>query len=87
MTEWDIAAIIIFLFLIEIIIWHKKKKKLVGICFNVCTGLLALFPVSYLLSQAGISLPVNLMTGTASAVLGPPGVALLSGVVFVASWF
>ena len=74
MTEWILTAALILLLLLQLWIWHRKRKKLAGLCFNACTGLLALF------------LPVNFLTGTASAVLGAPGVALLSGAVFAASF-
>lgn len=86
MTEWILTAALILLLLLQLWIWHRKRKKLAGLCFNACTGLIALFPMSFLLAQAGLSLPVNFLTVTASAVLGAPGVALLSGAVFAASF-
>ena len=87
LTEWILTSVLVLLLLFQLLLWHKKRKKLAGFCFNAFTGLLTLFPVSFLITQAGLSLPVNFLTGAASAILGAPGVALLSGAVFAASCF
>lgn len=72
MTEWILTSVLVLLLLFQLLLWHKKRKKLAGFCFNAFTGLLTLFPVSFLLTQAGLSLPVNFLTGAASAILGAP---------------
>lgn len=75
-------SVLLLLFLAECFFWHRKKRKLAGLLFNAVTGMAALLPASFLLAQAGVLLPVNLITGLSAAVLGAPGVLLLSGVVF-----
>lgn len=69
---WIALGVLAFLMLRQVA-QHRKPFK--TLAFGTLSGLLTLFPVSYFLGQAGITLAINGATLAVAGVLGIPGVA------------
>lgn len=75
MVFWLVLGVLAVLVLRQIL---QHRSPLKALTFGVLSGVLTLFPVSYLLAQAGVHLAINGATLAIAAVLGIPGVAGLA---------
>lgn len=71
--ETGILVMLGGLLVIQLVLWHKKRRKLGGLFLNITTGLAALLPMSLLTAI----LPLNVITTAVSCILGMPGVLLM----------
>lgn len=56
----------------------KSRRRIVKLLFGSLSGVALLFPAQLILNGCGVPFAMNLFTVSVSAVLGIPGVALLT---------
>lgn len=81
--ELLLALGIVILTVIMLMFYSKCRRKFSKILFGFLSGVAVLYPISFLVTALGGTLCVNIFTVSVSAVLGIPGVVLLSVISFV----
>lgn len=83
MLELSIIVALGILLVILVAHYTKGKMRFAKTLFGICSGVALLFPVQYLLAYLGYGITVNIFTISISAVLGVPGVALITALCLV----
>lgn len=83
MLELSVIVALSILLVIAILYYTKGKMRFAKLLFGMCSGVVLLFPVQYLLTYLGYGISVNIFTIAISAILGVPGVALISALCLV----
>ncbi|MDO5559988.1 MAG: pro-sigmaK processing inhibitor BofA family protein [Oscillospiraceae bacterium] len=77
MENTIIVCLWIFITLIMILYYRKKKKPLKNFLFGVLTGLIALAAANQFGGCLGCKVNINLFNAATAAILGIPGVLMI----------
>lgn len=82
-TEICIVGAIIIIAIVMGAYYTKGKRRFLKVMFGVCSGIAVLYPAQFIIGLFGQSISINLLTISVSAVMGIPGVALISALSFI----